>query len=103
MLVDPFLDNVARFSCSAIKKVLAANTGIKEGEETIEVDKDLTEYGDLDAGINEILSECSLMRYLCQKAVKTSYLTHFERLSILYVFGHIGEAYAVVLKSRLAV
>ena len=92
LLVDPFLDNVARFSCSAIKKVLAANTGITESDETIEVDKDLSAFGDLDAGINEILSECSLMRYLCQKAVKTSYLTHFERLSILYVFGHIGEA-----------
>ena len=31
------------------------------------------------------------MRYLCQKAAKTGYLNHFERLSILYVFGHLGE------------
>lgn len=25
------------------------------------------------------------------KAVKTSYLTHFERLTVLYVFGHLGD------------
>ena len=31
------------------------------------------------------------MRYLCQKARNTGYLTHFERLSLLYVFGHMGE------------
>lgn len=42
--------------------------------------------------ILEILSKCSLMRYLCHKALKTCYLTHFERLSVLYVFGHMGES-----------
>ncbi len=31
------------------------------------------------------------MRYLCQKARTTGYLTHFERLSVLYVFGHLGD------------
>ena len=31
------------------------------------------------------------MRYLVSKAVTTGYLTHQERMSILYVFGHLGE------------
>ncbi len=39
-----------------------------------------------------ILENCNLMRYLCQKARNTGYLTHFERLSLLYVFGHMGDA-----------
>ncbi len=38
------------------------------------------------------MKKCNLMRYLCQKAVKTGYLLHAERLSILYVFGHLGNA-----------
>lgn len=33
----------------------------------------------------------TILRYLCQKARKTHYLTHFERLTVLYVFGHMGE------------
>lgn len=31
------------------------------------------------------------MRYLCQKAATTGYLSHFERMSVLYVFGHMGD------------
>ncbi len=48
-------------------------------------------FGDLDASIWEILSHCSLMQYLCLKSKRTGYLTHFERLSVLHVFGHVGE------------
>ena len=38
-----------------------------------------------------IIERCSLMRYLCQRAAKTVYLSHFERLSVRYVFAHLGE------------
>ena len=31
------------------------------------------------------------MKYLVNKSMSTGYLTHFERLSILNVFGHLGE------------
>ena len=34
---------------------------------------------------------CNLIRFLCQKAKTVHYLNHCERLSILYVFGHLGE------------
>ena len=32
-----------------------------------------------------------MMRYLVHKSMSIGYLTHFERLSILYVFGHLGD------------
>lgn len=48
-------------------------------------------FGKLEEEIREVLNKCNLMRYLCQKALKTGYLSHAERLSVLYVFGHLGE------------
>lgn len=56
------------------------------------VEIDLKEFGDIPENLLEILSKCSLMRYLCHKTLKTCYLTHFDRLSVLYVFGHMGES-----------
>lgn len=90
--LDSFLDSIATFSVSAIKKVLAAHTESKEIRENKAVEVNLEEFGDILENISEILKKCNLMRYLCQKALKTSYLTHFERLSVLYVFGHMGES-----------
>ena len=55
------------------------------------MDTNLEAFGQIEEGVAEILKKCSLMRYLCQKAVKTGYLSHAERLSLLYVFGHLGN------------
>ena len=41
--------------------------------------------------VSEVLNGCTLVRYLCQKAASTGYLSHFERLTLLYVLGHLGE------------
>lgn len=54
-------------------------------------EEDISIFGKTDEAINQVLSKCNLMRYLCQKAYKTGYLSHFERLSVLYVFGHMGD------------
>lgn len=89
--IDFFIDSLALFSLTAIKKILAVNTGMEEQNVKKKVDGDLEAFGKLDASIGELLKKCNLMCYLCQKARKTGYLTHFERLSVLYVFGHIGE------------
>lgn len=63
-----------------------------EGNLSPEVQKELLEaFGNMNASIQEVLFHCSLMQYLCLKSRRTGYLTHFERLSVLYVFGHIGE------------
>lgn len=89
--LDAFLDSIATFSLSAVKKILAANTKQKVQASDKMVEVDLEEFGSVPENIMEILEKCNLMRYLCHKSLKTSYLTHFERLSILYVFGHMGE------------
>lgn len=86
-----FLDSLAKNSLSTIKKVLAANTGYKEKQPGQKVDENLDAFPDISENVREVLNKCNLMRYLCQKAAKTGYLTHFERLSILYVFAHLGE------------
>lgn len=54
-------------------------------------EEDISIFGKTDEAINQVLNKCNLMRYLCQKAYKTGYLSHFERLSVLYVFGHMGD------------
>lgn len=89
--VNGFLDNLSKNSLSAVKKVLAKNTGMQEEVQEKTVDPNLEVFGQVGEEITEILQKCNLMRYLCQKAVKTGYLSHAERLSALYVFGHLGS------------
>lgn len=86
-----FLDNISKNSLNAVKKVLAKSMGIKEDIREKTVDTNLEAFGQVEEEVAEILKKCNLMRYLCQKAVKTGYLSHAERLSILYVFGHLGN------------
>lgn len=89
--LNHFLDNLSKNALSAVKKVLAKNIGIKEDIQEKTVDTNLDVFGQIEEDAAEILKKCSLMRYLCQKAVKTGYLSHAERLSVLYVFGHLGN------------
>lgn len=89
--VNAFLDGLAKFSAASVKKVIAGNFRQPVKCAVQEVDRDLSVFGEIDSSSEEVLSKCSLLRYLCQKAVKTGYLSHFERLTILYVFGHMGE------------
>lgn len=95
---DPgvFLKDAAVFSLKAIRKILSVH---QPEEKTIgspigvrpEVDTDISGFGALPDTVRVVLQNCSLVRYLCQKARTTGYLGHFERLSILYVFGHLGD------------
>ena len=89
--VDEMMDSIAYVSLSSIKRVLAKASGKKEIRAAVDVPADITIFGEVDPAVSEVLIRCNLMRHLCLKAQSTGYLTHFERLSILYVFGHIGE------------
>ena len=89
--IDYFADSIAKFTIGAIKKVLAVNTGIEESTDKKEVNLDWQALGELTPNVKEVLAKCTLMKYLCNKSVTTGYLSHFERLSVLYVFGHLGE------------
>ena len=86
------LKEAVRHSGNEIKRILSAhNSNETLTGETIEVEKDLQAFGAIDESVKTVLDSCNLLRYLCQKARKTHYLTHFERLTVLYVFGHLGE------------
>lgn len=88
--VNSFLDGIARFQLNAIKKILAANTEFSDiTPHKLELDEAC--FSNLPASINAVLEHCNLMKYLCYKANKTGYLSHFERLSVMYVFGHLGD------------
>ena len=90
--IDKFIDSVAHVSLNDVKRVLAQKSGGAEGVSVREIETDLSVFGQLEANVTEVLNKCNLMRYLCLKAKNTGYLSHFERMSILYVFGHMGEA-----------
>jgi len=87
---EEYLGDIAKFSLQAIKKIIGYHSG-NEKKEIKEVDSNLEGFGEISEQIRVVLEGCNLMRYLCQKARKTGYLTHFERLSVLYVFGHLGD------------
>ena len=87
-----FFSSVVRHSCAEVKRVLGTCLSkTVQMQQTRVVDTDLTEFGDLAQEVKVVLEKCNLIRYLCQKARKTGYLSHFERLTVLYIFGHLGE------------
>lgn len=98
--IDRYLLDIAPCSANMAKRVISINTPDKSMEasdcERETVDTDLSAF-ELTDNNRVVLENCSLMRYLCQKARKTGYLTHFERLSLLYVFGHMGDEGAELL------
>jgi hypothetical protein len=101
--VDRFIETLARYTLPAIRKVLSCSKTAAEDSGTgnmsaqISISGEAAEhelqeaFGELTTNVQEVLSRCSLMKYLCLKAKRTGYLTHFERMSVLYVFGHVGE------------
>ena len=92
-----YLKNIAKSSLPAVKRIIGLFGGQKKNEvgagsdREMILDRELDGFGKLSAEVRTVLEHCSLMCYLCQKARKTGYLSHFERQSILYVFGHMGE------------
>lgn len=89
--INKFIDGIARYQVSVIKKILAANTDFKESKTRCEIQLEKEFLKNIPENVRTVLENCNLMKYLCQKVLKTGYLSHFERLSILYVFGHLGD------------
>lgn len=89
--LEKWIDDTSKYPLTVLKKIIAAESKTPEKESKREIDTDLSCFGELAPNINVILKNCNLLRYLCRKAHDSGYLTHFERLSILYVFGHVGE------------
>lgn len=88
-----YICEMIQFSLLAVKRVIGAFQESFAPVQMISrnVDEDLSAFSGATDNVLLVLQKCNLMRYLCQKAKNTGYLTHFERLSLLYVFGHLGE------------
>ena len=89
--LSEWLDSAPKCTLDALRKVLAVGSERQEVGLRKVVDDNLEIFGELPPNISEILRKCNLRRYLCRKAYETGCLTNFERLSVLYVFGHVGE------------
>lgn len=89
--LEQWIDNTPKYSLAVIKKILSYKKPANQKQQMKLVNTDLSDFGNLTPNIREILSKCNLLRYLLRKAYDTGYLTHFERLSMLYVFGHVGN------------
>ncbi len=94
--IDNWLKDIAVYSLNTVKKILShVNNGRNSGEAISSAKTELKvpeqDLQQMESGIRVVLENCSLMRYLYMKAKTTGYLVHGERLSILYVFGHLGE------------
>lgn len=99
------LEQAAEYPLSVVKRIIAVNgsagggrktnTGRHVGESgsgSAENRVEISElYPDLKPAVKIVLEQCNLMEYLCRKAKMTGYLTHFERQTIVYVFGHLGD------------
>lgn len=86
-----FLEEINCFSLESIKR--AVNVFGEENKpeviNKIPVDRKLLES--CEESIKIVIENCGLIRYLCNKAKNTGYLSHLERLTICYVFGHLGD------------
>lgn len=86
-----FLTGIAKYTLMAVKKILGTMSGTEKEPKKRELSLELEGFAELPPSVKVVLEKCNLVRYLCQKAQTTGYLSHFERLTILYVFGHLGE------------
>lgn len=85
------LGTVSEYDCSTIKRIIAMNSNEQFQRKHEIVERDCAELGELPEMVSVVLNNCGLQRYLCLKAKRAGYLSHFERLTILYVFGHLGD------------
>lgn len=89
--VDRYLHDIVRYSLNEVKRAsnMAAPQKTSNQIQKLTIDPKVIKC--LNTGIKGVLQNCSLMKYMYCKAEKTGYLTHQERLSVLYVFGHMGD------------
>lgn len=80
-----------QYSVAKIKRIIAANTGEQLSSKTVEAQVDVKEFQEYDEAIQLVLLHCGLARHIYKKAKTTGYLTHMERLTVLYIFGHLGN------------
>lgn len=92
--LNDMLSSIAKYSLADVKRVVAARISpptIANKAQVPDVQLDMERLGDISDNVRQVLYHCTLMKYLVNKSMTTGYLPHAERLSILYVFGHLGD------------
>ena len=89
---NQLLEKICCFPSEKIKRAAAAFCGEETTEKIKEIPIDETLLENCEENIRIVVESCGLIRYLCNKAKSTGYLSHQERLTLCYVFGHLGEA-----------
>ena len=93
--ISDFVKGIARYSSENIKRVIGKYISDEDMKLPCKakgiVDINYDDLGHISDSVSDVLHGCSLMQYLVNKSMTTGYLTHFERLSVLNVFGHLGE------------
>lgn len=89
---NQLLEDICSFPPAKIKKAAAAFCGEETVEKVTEIPIDEKLLENCEESVRIVIENCGLIRYLCNKAKTTGYLSHQERLTISYVFGHLGDA-----------
>lgn len=93
--LNEYLSTITCYSVENVKRVIGANISgieaINERSVKNKVDLDCDSLVNVPESVIVVLKGCNLMQYLVHKSMSTGYLSHFERLSILHVFGHLGD------------
>ena len=91
---------IVKSDSTAVKRIISMNLSIQDAQKNLGngqikpaafQELDYQKLGVVPESVRLVLQGCSLMSYLVNKAISTGYLAHGERLSVLYVFGHMGE------------
>ena len=91
---------IVKSDSTAVKRIISMNLSIQGAQKNLGngqikpaafQELDYQRLGVVPESVRLVLQGCSLMSYLVNKAISTGYLAHGERLSVLYVFGHMGE------------
>ena len=91
---------IVKSDSTAVKRIISMNLSIQDAQKNLGngqikpaafQELDYQRLGVVPESVRLVLQGCSLMAYLVNKAISTGYLAHGERLSVLYVFGHMGE------------
>lgn len=98
--LQQWLGAIVKSDSTAVKRIISMNLSIQDAQKNLGngqikpaafQELDYQKLGVVPESVRLVLQGCSLMSYLVNKAISTGYLAHGERLSVLYVFGHMGE------------
>ncbi|MCL2322818.1 MAG: hypothetical protein FWC47_12035 [Oscillospiraceae bacterium] len=89
------IDSMVKNDVNIVDKIVTTQCNVLSRQVSMPVipnlNRDISEITSDNNLIWSVLNGCSIIRYLCFKAKDTAYLTHGERLTLLYVFGHMDE------------